>query len=445
MDSPRPSMIAAGSTALLSRARRRVVDQNLLLSLLCLAFGPLIYAAWLGTVAAMLVLACVAFILPRRGRLPIVAASLRAFACFGPLLAWMLASAAWSLNREASLVLMLRLAGVFAAGTVLVASVGRLPLESLRRPLVASALGFSAAAVVVVVDLELGGHLARFLHAPRLDGYDPSIAYERGATLHAISLLPISVGLLQMGRPFLAACCALFGAAAILATSSLSAKLALTAGLAAFAAVAIVPRLRWAGLATLVVAALALPLAFPLTLDAAATCWLANDKPSALHRLDIWSFVTAHITERPIVGWGLDASRRLPGGTAPVVIHRCDAADRPDGVALSSQILPLHPHDAILQVWLELGGIGAALGFAPLAFFIRRAFRNPAWQGRRVQAMIAGTIAAATSVGLVSFGIWQEWFLSGLFVAAAFVVVAARQLPAAPQRVFRSRAGACEN
>ena len=41
--------------------------------------------------------------------------------------------------------------------------------------------------------------------------------------------------------------------------------------------------------------------------------------------------------------------------------------------------------------------------------------------------MLVGTDAAAISVGLVRLGIWQEWFLGGLFIAAAFVLLAAKQ------------------
>jgi O-antigen ligase len=55
---------------------------------------------------------------------------------------------------------------------------------------------------------------------------------------------------------------------------------------------------------------------FPVPLDPEATCWLANRKPSALHRLEIWSFVAEHIKESPLAGWGLDAARRLQGGSA---------------------------------------------------------------------------------------------------------------------------------
>jgi hypothetical protein len=55
--------------------------------------------------------------------------------------------------------------------------------------------------------------------------------------------------------------------------------------------------------------------------------------------------------------------------------------------------------------------------------------------------MIAATVAAAVSVGLISFGIWQEWFLSGLFIAAAFAVLSARQSAAAVHGTISSRMG----
>jgi len=375
----------------------------------------------------MLVLACVALIVSRHEGLPIVARSVRALVIVVPLLAWMLASATWSLDGEASAVVTLRVAVLLSGGFVLVTSFALLPLDRLRLPLIASALGLSVASAVVACDLALGGHLALFLHGPRPDGIDPALAYGRPATLNAILMVPVLVGLLRLGASRLAAGYALLTAVAILETSSLSAKTALAAGLVTLAAVLILPRLRWAVFALFSLAAVTFPLLFPVPINPEATCWLANHKPSALHRLEIWSFVAEHIKQRPIAGWGLDAARRLPGGTSKVIIHHCDAADRPDGVALSSETLPLHSHNAILQVWLELGGVGVLLGFGPLIFAIWQAFRAPAWRTRPAQAMIAGTITAAILIGLVGFGIWQEWFLSGLFIAAAFVVLAARQ------------------
>jgi len=420
-DCRRVSLVARGKIAGLQDNAREIT-----LSLLCLSLGPLVYAASLATVAAMLVLTMVTLIVSRQDSVSIILRTVRVLVAFAPLLLWMLASAAWSLDGAASVEVTLRVAVLFLSGTLLVTSFALLPLEQLRRPLIAVALGFSGAAVVVVVDLELGGHLARFLHEPRLNGVDPALGYGRAATLHATLLAPVLVGLVRLGFLRLAVGFALLAAAAILETSSLSAKTALAASLLVLIAVWLQPRLRWIEFGVFGFAVVALPLMFPLPLGAQATCWLADHKASAAHRLEIWSFVAEHIRQRPIAGWGLDAARRLPGGTAQVIIHHCDDADRPDGIALSSQTLPLHPHNAILQVWLELGGVGVALGFGPLVFAIWRAFRNPEWRTRPAQAMIAATAAATVSVGLVSFGIWQEWFLSGLFIAAAFAVLAAR-------------------
>jgi exopolysaccharide production protein ExoQ len=421
VDCRRVSLVARGKIAGLQDNAREIT-----LSLLCLSLGPLVYAASLATVAAMLVLTMVTLIVSRQDSVSIILRTVRVLVAFAPLLLWMLASAAWSLDGAASVEVTLRVAVLFLSGTLLVTSFALLPLEQLRRPLIAVALGFSGAAVVVVVDLELGGHLARFLHEPRLNGVDPALGYGRAATLHATLLAPVLVGLVRLGFLRLAVGFALLAAAAILETASLSAKTALAASLLVLIAVWLQPRLRWIEFGVFGFAVVALPLMFPLPLGAQATCWLADHKASAAHRLEIWSFVAEHIRQRPIAGWGLDAARRLPGGTAQVIIHHCDDADRPDGIALSSQTLPLHPHNAILQVWLELGGVGVALGFGPLVFAIWRAFRNPEWRTRPAQAMIAATAAATVSVGLVSFGIWQEWFLSGLFIAAAFAVLAAR-------------------
>ena len=420
-DCRRVSLVARGKIAGLQDNAREIT-----LSLLCLSLGPLVYAASLATVAAMLVLTMVTLIVSRQDSVSILLRTVRVLVAFAPLLLWMLASAAWSLDGAASVEVTLRVAVLFLSGTLLVTSFALLPLEQLRRPLIAVALGFSGAAVVVVVDLELGGHLARFLHEPRLNGVDPALGYGRAATLHATLLAPVLVGLVRLGFLRLAVGFALLAAAAILETASLSAKTALAASLLVLIAVWLQPRLRWIEFGVFGFAVVALPLMFPLPLGAQATCWLADHKASAAHRLEIWSFVAEHIRQRPIAGWGLDAARRLPGGTAQVIIHHCDDADRPDGIALSSQTLPLHPHNAILQVWLELGGVGVALRFGPLVFAIWRAFRNPEWRTRPAQAMIAATAAATVSVGLVSFGIWQEWFLSGIFIAAAFAVLAAR-------------------
>jgi exopolysaccharide production protein ExoQ len=406
--------------------------QTWILSALCLGFGPLIYVSARGAVAAMLLLAVAALVSsPFPARAVLKRAGCR-MAPLVPVFLWMLVSAFWSPDSRDTVSLALRLAGLALAGVILVGQCLDLPPERLRRPVMALAIGLTIGAGAVAIDLPLGGHLGSALHPPAPEHYDPALFYARAATLHAIFVIPLLMALIRLRALPLGLLHTAVTTIALFETASLSAKVSLSIGLAIFLAVYALPRLRWFGLALLALAAAATPFAFPLNFGAATACWLTAHKPSALHRVMIWNFVTAYIDQRPVVGWGLDASRQLPGGKTPVELRVCPPAADAGRVALSSDILPLHPHNAILQVWVELGGIGALFGFGPLFGAVGRAFRRRAWQGRATQAMFTASIASALSVSLVSFGIWQEWFLAGLFIAAGLAMLAAR-LPAAPQ------------
>jgi O-antigen ligase len=109
--------------------------------------------------------------------------------------------------------------------------------------------------------------------------------------------------------------------------------------------------------------------------------------PSWDHRLNIWAFTANQIVQHALRGWGIDASRTF--GPA----------------------IPLHTHNAALQLWLELGSLGAALA---AAFFAWILYRVVAWTGedRRDGAMAAGALVSYLVIGGLSFGVWQEWWLA---------------------------------
>lgn len=117
-------------------------------------------------------------------------------------------------------------------------------------------------------------------------------------------------------------------------------------------------------------------------------------------RMSYWSHTIDWISDKPLRGWGLDASRMFAPG------------------------IELHPHDGALQVWLELGLVGAvtAAAFWGIAM-LRLAGSN--------RSSIRAAIGAATSVyllfGALNFGIWQEWWLgSGALVVAVAAMLSAR-------------------
>lgn len=121
-------------------------------------------------------------------------------------------------------------------------------------------------------------------------------------------------------------------------------------------------------------------------------------------RLDIWRFTVERIMERPFFGWGLDASRMF------------------------SPNIPLHTHSAALQIWLELGAVGASLA---ALFWVWIGTRLDALesQDRNLAAAACACASAYLTIGALSFGVWQEWWLAlgALAVAACAALRAARR------------------
>ncbi|MEO6376482.1 MAG: O-antigen ligase family protein [Caulobacteraceae bacterium] len=115
-------------------------------------------------------------------------------------------------------------------------------------------------------------------------------------------------------------------------------------------------------------------------------------------RQAIWRFVVDRIYEHPLRGWGLDASRSLP------------------------EPVPLHPHDGALQLWLELGVPGAVLSALFWAWMIWSLATVEA-RDRTLAAVGAATAFAYLTIGALSFGIWQEWWLAlGALAAGVFAL-----------------------
>lgn len=128
-------------------------------------------------------------------------------------------------------------------------------------------------------------------------------------------------------------------------------------------------------------------------------------------RLQIWDYAAARVAEKPLMGWGLDAARTFE---APQQLGD-----------LTYPAIPLHPHSVSLQIWLELGAIGAGLFAAAIAAVGVAVARNLG--GDRIAAAVAcAGMAAIGSVWNLSYGAWQEWFLCLPFVMSAAVLAMRR-------------------
>jgi O-antigen ligase len=245
----------------------------------------------------------------------------------------------------------------------------------------------------------------------RLAGEKPKAAHwalrtvDQGAYVLVMLFWPVTVGLWAGGRRYLAAAFA-GGAALALILLHVSAPVA-----AIITSAAVFGLVAWLGRPA-AIGALALSAAQILAVPWLMRMWAQNGVFASMlprmpaswaARIDIWTFVTARMAEKPLFGWGLDASRTFKG-------H-----------------IPLHPHDAPLQLWFELGAIGAVLGALIWGFIFWR-FAEAAPRRRLYAAAGCATAWSTLVIGAFSFSLWQEWWICLVALGFAACAALSRQL-----------------
>jgi O-antigen ligase len=370
-------------------------------------FFPLLVLAPRGVVPVVSVagLCAAGLVLSTGGPRPRPTLALTA-ALLGCLLVWGTASAMWSVDPLRSLIIAARLSGLFAVGLALAGAANciKAPRRLTFFLLGGLALGVAMAATDLVTQGALG--------APFTDRAYQAAGLNRASVSFAILLLPASAVLVCRGQAIFAVIAATVTAAVIYALAGTAAKGALLAGLpmglllylsrARVARVAAVMSVVMIITAPLTIAKLAQLPALAETADAV--------KLSAGHRLLIWSFAGDRIAERALTGWGLDSSRAMPGGKDPI---------RP-----GQTWMPLHPHDAPLQLWLELGAPGAVV-FALVVALAWFALADIDW-ARLFAAAAGASLMAALVASFASYGIWEEWWLGTLWFFLFVIIVMAR-------------------
>lgn len=320
------------------------------------------------------------------------------------------ASALWSVDPGNTLGKVAQLAGIAIAAFALAGTAERWS-DADREVLARAALvGWGVAVAIPLLDLAAHDAIAAALRAAfgefsRLKA--PHLVEKAGVTAMVLATFPALAALRRIGapKPLFPLLLALAAAAAVTVDGSAALLLSVTGG-AAWLLHARWPRLMRDLLRFGVPAAvLAMPL-LPMLVDPlAAIQAVPQINTSNFYRLTIWDFVYRHIVEQPWLGWGLDAARVFPGAGDKFTILIPDYRGAP--LEFTAANLPLHPHNGPLQLWLELGGVGAAL----VAVCLWRAISS-AVAPEREDAPMAALFAAATVPFLVSFGVFQSWWLA---------------------------------
>lgn len=339
-----------------------------------------------------------------------------AFAAVG---VWGIVTALWSTIPDHSLLTGARFLTISASGLLAIGVLrlfGDAERERLTRVL---AISFVATVVVFLADFAFGFPLVRLVAGLTPDQPLPMPHFDRGTTVLGLLFWPVSLGLWTMRRRWLWVALAVAMLAAFVVIPSSTNRLAFLVGIVVWMVARWRPRLvAGAMIVGIVAVAIATPVVMPRAFPTPeAIVPLHHEAPwikfSALHRFLIWRFASQRFLDRPWLGWGMDASRELPGG------HENLAAELSEPVLNQhAEALPLHPHNGILQWEVELGIPGAALCIAIVAFLIWRIGAGHLL-APPVQAAALACTAAGLTITLLGYGIWQAWWLSSLWCVAA--------------------------
>jgi hypothetical protein len=122
-------------------------------------------------------------------------------------------------------------------------------------------------------------------------------------------------------------------------------------------------------------------------------------------REQIWRFAAERALEKPIFGWGLEATRAIPNYGETTLL------------AKGGRILSNHPHNVPLQLWMELGLPGLALG-GWLLFRLQQRVREPLAQAVLLNILVFAVLSA---------GFWRpRWMALACCGALLYCLVAPR-------------------
>lgn len=126
--------------------------------------------------------------------------------------------------------------------------------------------------------------------------------------------------------------------------------------------------------------------------------WASSIDLSYTHRLFIWNSVVNQIFERFWTGFGFGSSRFKDFGLK--------ADEFLVNVGENQHILdaPVHPHNYMLQIWLELGVVGVFLASLLWITYWNR-------QYSKVDSYCIAFWASVLCVAVTSISVWQSWWL----------------------------------
>lgn len=151
---------------------------------------------------------------------------------------------------------------------------------------------------------------------------------------------------------------------------------------------------------------------------------------SARHRIELWVYTATQVMEMPLLGHGIEASQ----ATFPRAVEI--SAILSAGNTMQHQ----HAHSMFLQVWFELGLVGALL---LTAFGLWLVYAASRLDGAARAVSLASFAVAVTMLSVTSFSAWHTWFICSQGLCL-FALMVGKGLPPADILLEPARGDAAE-
>lgn len=327
---------------------------------------------------------------------------------------WGLTTALWSKNPGDSLLLGLKILGLILLGLYWCRLLLSLSTSSRRRLLNMFMGGLCIGILFFIFEINLGEPWRYYWLKPS------SKAYAQGSLILGLSCWPAI--LWALGRPYaLALRLALVASLLIIIYWILlqidcdTSPISLAMGIIVCIATLILPK----------VTSLSMRLFTPLLVIAFPLVSLYAFKPeniptfnqyfhsaSYIDRFYIWNEVATTIFEHPWLGIGMDGTRNHD---KTKIIRKWSYVNEEGELKKNeSAQFAMHPHNAILQLWLELGFMGVILGTLLTYMILYYIYRTNLTSLEK--SIAAGLFTSAFIIDWFNVGFWQNWWISGLWI-----------------------------
>lgn len=327
-----------------------------------------------------------------------------------------LLSILWSFDPGHVWTMPLRAVAAMASGLLLVTAAESFDPCALRPFLWIVPAALFVSATLIVFDQAAGNPLYRSLRDLAADERINPSQYNRAASIVVLMLLP-SLSILRgyCSRKVIAGLLVIGLVPLLATTDSQSGQLALFLAVIAYYAFPYTRPKAWYLLAGVVFTlALAAPFLAIWAFDHFAQGLngmpvLGNGGGYAGARLEIWDYVSRYMLQRPLYGFGFEATRHVPHFDSAQIYQKTDFI--------------LHPHNFMIQIWMEFGAVGALFAGGLMSGLILLMQRRLA----EAEARIAlPSLIACLSIASTGYGLWQGWWIGTLFTVASLCILAIR-------------------